>query len=127
MNLLKIILLIADPVLVAFMVSVLIGVIFKDFAGKLLLKRALTFVMAIGYLLLYVYADGIWKNDIITYIVMFAPIAVLLVFIIIAIIFAPKGEVEKSEMDFRGETEKFVTGWDSMFPNDIDEYDKHKK
>ena len=118
MDFLNVILLIADPILVAFVVSVLLGLIFKTSSMLLFAKYTLTFLSAMGYLILYVYADGIWNNKIILYIVMFAPVVIILAFIVLACIFAPK-DIEKQEFD---KDKKYITGWDSMFPNDIDNH-----
>lgn len=127
MEFIKPILWVADPIFVAFMMSVLIGVLFKNFSGILLLKYASTFFSVICYLALIVYAGGILKNDIVYNIVLFAPLVFFGVFIILAFIFAPKEMSEESEMDKEFETKKFITGWDSLFPNDLDEYDKNSK
>lgn len=49
------------------------------------------------------------------YIAMFAPLALVLIFIIVALIAAPKDTVKEDiKKDYK------MTGWDSMFPNDID-------
>lgn len=127
MDLLRVILMVADPLMVGFIVSVFLGVAFKKSSGLLVMKRALVLLSAISYMLLYVYADSIWNNDIVRYIVMFAPIAIILLVIVISLIVAPKGQVEDGEMEKEHKTAKFFTGYDSMFPNDLDEYDKHKK
>lgn len=124
---LKVLLWIVDPLLVAFMVSVFIGIGFKKASGSLFFKRCFTALAWVLYMLLYVYADRIWNNDIVRYIVMFAPLAVFAFVIIISLIVAPKGKIEDDEMEKEFETKKFFTGWDSMFPNDLDNYDKHKK
>ena len=127
MDFIKPILWVADPLLVAFMFSILVGVLFKDFPGKLLIKHAGTILSAIGYVTLIVYVSGILQNEIVTNIVLFAPLVIILIFIILAFVFAPKGEVENSEMEKEFETKKFITGWDSMFPDDLDKYDKQRK
>ena len=126
MDLLRVVLMVADPLVVGFIVSVFLGVAFKKSSGLLVMKRAFVCLSAICYMLLYVYADSIWENEIVRYIVMFAPITVILLVIIISIIAAPKGVVEDGEMEKEHKTAKFFTGYDSMFPNDLDEYDKHK-
>jgi len=124
---LKVLLWIVDPLLVAFMVSVFIGVGFKKAAGNLMFKRCFTFLAWFLYMLLYVYADRIWNNDVIRYIVMFAPLGLFVLVFIISLIVAPKDKIEDGEMEKEFETKKFFTGWDSMYPNDLDNYDKRKK
>ena len=127
MNLLRVITMIADPLLIGFMVSVIIGVLFKKTSGVLLAKYICVILSAIGYMLLYVCADSLWNNEVVRYIVMYAPVVLILLFIVTAVIFAPKEQITDGEMEKSFKTKKFITGWDSMFPNDIDEYDKSKK
>lgn len=127
MNFLRVFFMVTDPLIVGFIVSVIIGMLFKKASGVLLAKYLCVIFSALGYMMLYVYADRIWNNELIRYIVMLAPIIIILLFISIAVIVAPKEKTESSEMEKEHETAKFFTGWDSMFPDDLDEYGKHPK
>ena len=127
MDSLKVLLYILDPLLVAFMVSMFIGIGFKKSSGALMLKKCFTFLSFFLYFLFFLYADIVWKNDIILCVVMFAPLTFFALVFIISLIVAPKDKLEDGEMEKEFETKKFFTGWDSMYPNDIDNYDKHKK
>ncbi|MGN1139026.1 MAG: hypothetical protein ACI4RM_06230 [Ruminococcus sp.] len=118
MNIFKVALAVIDPLLVAFMVSVTIGVFLKRFSGKLALKYGLCILSFLIYLALYVYGISLVPNTVYMYIIMFAPIALLLTVIIVSVIVAPKGEKAK-EIEY-DENKKFITGYDSMFPNDLD-------
>ena len=118
MGILKVVLAVIDPLLVAFMVSVSIGVFLKRFSGKMLLKYSLCGLSYLLYLALYVYGTSIVPDTIYMYIIMFAPIVLLLAVLIISIIVAPKGEKAKElEPD---KDKKYITGYDSWFPNDLD-------
>ncbi|MGN1131076.1 MAG: hypothetical protein ACI4Q8_06955 [Ruminococcus sp.] len=118
MNIFKVALAVIDPLLVAFMVSVTIGVFLKRFSGKLALKYGLCILSFLVYLALYVYGISLVPDTVYMYIIMFAPIALLLTVIIVSVIVAPKGEKAK-EIEY-DENKKFITGYDSMFPNDLD-------
>lgn len=111
---LKIILLIADPLLLAFVSSVIIGVNLKKSASILMIKRVVSLSVFGIYFIVYSYCVFLIKG-IPMYIAMFAPLALVLIFIIIALIAAPKDTVKEDiKKDYK------MTGWDSMFPNDID-------
>ncbi len=114
MNVLTFILGIVDPLLVAFMASMIIGITMKRVAAVITLKYVVTILAFLLYMLLYIAAVvffvPIWK-----YIVMFAPFALIVIVLIISIIVAPKDKIkEQSKQDLK------MTGWGSMFPNDID-------
>ncbi len=110
----RVILLIADPLLLAFVSSVLLGVILKNSDAIIMIKRAVSFCVFGSYFVLYFYLVFIVQG-IAMYIAMFAPLAAVLLFLIAALIAAPKGEAKK-DLD----KEYKMTGWDTMFPNDID-------
>ncbi len=116
-----IMLFIVDPLIVAFISSVMIGSLGKDISAKLALKRFCSIAAFFLYFGLGVLAY--FKFDVVPmYIVMFAPIALTAVVVIISLIVAPKGEIrENLDKEYK------MTGWDTMFPNDIDEYDKTPK
>lgn len=121
MKLLSVLLLVADPLLIAFISSVIIGACIKNVDAVLFIKRAVSLILFLIYFLVYFYfvfiAGGVPK-----YIAMFAPIAVMIVFIIISVIAAPEDCLKKNcKGDYK------MTGWDTMFPNDLDNYDKKDK
>lgn len=120
MNLLKVILFVADPLIVAFIVSVFIGAFFKNSSGKMLAKYCLCGLSFLCYLLVYAIGVFLYKDTIWMYIAMFAPFALLLIVLIISIIVAPKGEKAKQLEDENTEHFSGFTGFDSLFPNDID-------
>lgn len=113
-NLLKIILLIGDPLLLAFVSSVIIGATIKNSDSILMIKRIVSLAVFGIYFTVYFYFV-FFIEGIAMYLCMFVPIAVVLLFIIVSIIAAPKGEIKE---DLKKEYK--MTGWDSMFPNDID-------
>ena len=114
MNLLKILLLIGDPLLLAFVSSVILGIALRNSASILFVKRVVSLIVFGAYFLLYYYLVFV-VGGVAMYIAMFAPLAVILIFIIISIIAAPKGTIKAdSDKAFK------MTGWDTMFPNDID-------
>ena len=114
MDLLKVLLLIGDPLLMAFVSSVILGIALKNSPTVLFVKRIVSLAVFGAYFILYFYLVFV-VGGIAMYIGMFAPLAVILIFIIISIIAAPKGTIkEDSDKEFK------MTGWDTMFPNDID-------
>ena len=114
MDFLKIVLLIGNPLLLAFISSVIIGVACKNTSAILMLKRVVSLSVFGAGFLAYIYFVFVLKGTAM-YIAMFAPLAVLLIFLIISLIAAPKEQIKKdSQEDLK------MTGWDSMFPNDID-------
>jgi hypothetical protein len=121
MNILKTLLFIGDPLLVAFMASVLVGAVIKNKTGIIAIKYASSFVAFLLYFLLYAYGifafKGVW-----TYVIMFVPWVFLLIFIIAAVIIAPKGNI-KNELkeDYK------LSGYDTAFPNDIDNDNNYKR
>lgn len=113
-DILKMIFLIVNPLLLAFVASVLVGVTLKRSDSILMIKRvaALT-VFGISFIL-YFYLAYIVKG-IAMYLAMFLPLALVLIFIIVSVIAAPKDKIkEDMKKDYK------MTGWFSMFPNDID-------
>ncbi len=111
---LKILLLIGDPLLLAFVSSVLLGVTLKSSSSILMLKRVVSLTVFGLYFIIYFYFVFVVKGTAM-YIAMFAPFAAVILFIIAAVIAAPKGEIKEDiKKDYK------MTGWDSMFPNDID-------
>ena len=102
-----------DPLFMAFMSSVAIGAFFKNIQGKLFVKRIVSLSIFGAYFILgafaYYYFSFIAKC-----IVMFAPFVLFAVILVVSLIVAPKGEIVKDKSDYK------MTGWDSMFPNDID-------
>lgn len=119
MNLLTTFLFVGNPLLIAFMVSVLIGATTKYKNEKVTMKYVLSGVAFLLYFLIYAYGVFVF-GGVVKLLVMFAPWLLLIVFIIVSIIVAPKGEVVKDD-------EYGLTGFDTAFPNDIDVYDKQKK
>lgn len=114
MHILKFILLIANPLLLAFISSVLLGIALKNSPSILMLKRVVSLTVFGLCFLLYYYLVYI-VHGAAMYIAMFAPLGLSLIFVIISIIVAPKDKIkEESKKDFK------MTGWDTMFPNDID-------
>ncbi len=106
--------LIVNPLLLAFVSSVIIGMACKNVSAILMLKRVISITVFGLSFLLYFFLVYIVKG-IAMYFAMFAPLAVALVFIVISIIVVPKDKIkEQSEKDLK------MTGWDTMFPNDID-------
>lgn len=113
-EILKMILLIANPLLLAFISSVIIGVSLKKSASILMIKRVVSLSVFGVYFIVYSYCAFLIKG-IPMYIAMFAPLALMVVFIIFSLIVSPKDNFkEDSKKDYK------MTGWDSMFPNDID-------
>lgn len=114
MSVLRFIFLIANPLLLAFISSVIIGATCKKVAAILMLKRIVSLsVFCIAFIAYYYFAFVIQGTAM--YIAMFAPLAVALIFIIVSVIVAPKGKIkEESKKEYK------MTGWDTMFPNDID-------
>lgn len=114
MNVLKIILLIGNPLLLAFISSVIIGALCKKASAILMLKRVVSLTVFGIAFLAYYYLAFVVKGAAM-YIAMFAPLAVMLIFIVVSIIAAPKDKIkEQSKEEYK------MTGWDTMFPNDID-------
>lgn len=121
MNLLTTLLFVGDPLLIAFMVSIIIGATSTYKRDRIMLKYALSGVAFLLYFSLYAYGVLILRG-IIAYVIMFAPWVLFVAVIIVSIIVTPKGKIiEDSKGDYG------FTGYDTMFPNDIDSYDKHKK
>lgn len=113
-NFLKIILLIGDPLLLAFVASVLLGAVLKNKDTILFIKRVVSLSVFGVYFIVYAYLVFLVKG-IAMYIAMFAPFAAVVLFIAAAVISVPKdGLKEDMKKDYK------MTGWDSMFPNDID-------
>ena len=114
MNILRAIFLIVNPLLLAFVSSVIIGATCKNVSAILMLKRVVSLlVFAIAFIAYFYFAYVVQGAAM--YIAMFAPLAVGLVFIVISVITAPKGKIkEQSQKDYK------MTGWSTMFPNDID-------
>ena len=114
MNILRTIFLIVNPLLMAFVASVIIGFACKNAAAILMLKRVVSLLVFAASFMAYFYFAYVVQGAAM-YIAMFAPLALGVVFVIISIISAPKEVTkEQSKKDFK------MTGWDSMFPNDID-------
>lgn len=113
MKVLEFVLMFGDPLLVAFIVSVSIGAFFPKLKAKTSVKYFACTAAFLLYFLLYSYAvftyPPLWK-----YIVMFLPFALILAVIIISFIVAPKDTM------FEDKSEYQMTGFDSIFPNDID-------
>ena len=114
MNILRTIFLIVNPLLLAFASSVIIGMACRNVSAILMLKRVVSLLVFAAAFIAYFYFAYIVQG-VAMYIAIFAPLAVGIVFVIISIICAPKEVTkEQSKKDFK------MTGWDSMFPNDID-------
>lgn len=114
MNILRAVFLIVNPLLLAFVSSVIIGIACKKVSAILMLKRVVSLLVFAAAFIGYFYCAYVVQG-VAMYIAMFAPLAIGIVFIIISIIAAPKEVTrEQSKKDFK------MTGWDSMFPNDID-------
>lgn len=114
MNFLKILFLIVNPLLLAFISSVIIGATCKNVSSILMLKRVVSLTVFGLSVMAYIYLVFIIKGAAV-YFAMFAPLAVTLFFIIVSIIIAPKDIIkEESKKNLK------MTGWDTMFPNDID-------
>ena len=118
MKVLTFILFIGDPLLMAFVASVAIGAFFPNLKSKLTVKYIVCFSVFLMYFLLYSYAvitfDALWKN-----IVMFFPFALIVGVIIASVIVAPKDKMFEDKSDYE------MTGFDSLFPNDIDKDKRH--
>ncbi len=113
-NFLKIILLIGDPLLLAFVSSVLLGALIKSKDTILFIKRIVSLSVFGIYFIVYAYLVFVVKGTAM-YIAMFAPFAAIILFIVAAVISVPKGSIKEGlKEDYK------MTGWDSMFPNDID-------
>lgn len=114
MYILRTIFLIVNPLLLAFVSSVIIGMACRNVSAILMLKRVVSLlVFAIAFIAYFYFAYVVQGAAM--YIAMFAPLAIGLIFIIISVIVAPKEVTkEQSKKGFK------MTGWDSMFPNDID-------
>ncbi len=113
-NFLKIILLIGNPLLLAFAASVILGAVIKNKDTILFIKRVVSLSVFGLYFILYAYLVFVVKGTAM-YIAMFAPFAAIILFIIAAVISVPKGNIKEDlKEDYK------MTGWDSMFPNDID-------
>lgn len=113
-DILKMILLIVNPLLLAFAASVLIGVTLKRSDSILMIKRIVSLMVFGISFILYSYLVFIVKG-LAMCLAMFLPLALVLIFIIVSVIVAPKGEIkEDMKKDYK------TTGWFSMFPNDID-------
>ncbi len=114
MNFLKIILLIGDPLLLAFVSSVLLGAVLKNKDTILMIKRVVSLSVFGLYFIIYAYLVFVVKG-LAMYLAMFVPFAAVIIFIIAAVIAAPKDTIKEDlKKDYK------MTGWDSMFPNDID-------
>lgn len=121
MKLLTVLLTVGSPILVAFMLSVLIGATCKRASALLMIKRIVTYIGFLLYFVLCVMGVFVWGNPAKS-IILFAPLCFMIIFIIVALIAAPKGkDIQKDDSDYK------MTGWDTMFPYDIDEYDKTSK
>lgn len=112
---------IGDPLMVAFISSVIIGAFFKEVKSALFVKRlcsvaAFWLYFGLGAAAYFLFSDTG------KLIVMLAPITLIVITIIVSVIVAPKGEVKKNI-----DKEYKLTGWDTMFPNDLDNYDKTSK
>ena len=115
MNLLTVLMTIGSPLIMAFIASVIVGIAFKGSSAILMIKRCVTFIVFLLYFGLCVYGfyvlGGVWK-----YVIMFAPVALILITVIVSVIVAPKGKVVNDDEPIK------MTGFSSMFPNDIDNY-----
>lgn len=113
-NIIKMILLIVNPLLLAFVASVIVGVTLKRSDSILMIKRIVSLMVFGISFILYSYLAFIVKG-LAMCLAMFLPLALVLIFIIVSVIVAPKGEIkEDMKKDYK------TTGWFSMFPNDID-------
>lgn len=111
---LKVILLIGNPLLLAFVSSVIVGATLKNSDSILMIKRVVSLSVFGLYFVIYSYLVFLVQGAAM-YIAMFLPFSAVLLFLIIAVIAAPKSEFKKElDKDYK------MTGWDSMFPNDID-------
>ncbi len=111
---LKIILSIGDPLLLAFVSSVILGVTLKKSSSILMLKRVVSLTVFGIYFIVYCYCVFLIKG-LAMYLAMFLPLASVVIFIIAALIAAPKDNIKEDiKEDYK------MTGWGSMFPNDID-------
>ena len=121
MKLLTVLLFVGDPLLVAFVVSVLIGATSTYKRDKLMHKYIFSGIAFLLYFLLYTYGVLVWKG-IAMYIIMFAPWVLVAAVIIVSIIVTPKDKIiEDSKGDYG------FTGYDTMYPNDIDSYNNYKQ
>lgn len=108
---------IIDPLVVAFIISVLIGILLKNSSGLLMAKYTLCTVSALAYLGLCVYANYLAEIQFVKYLILYSPVFVILLVFIISMLVAPKGnKVNKEDCKIN----KMFTGYESMFPNDID-------
>lgn len=114
MYILRTIFLIVNPLLLAFVSSVIIGTACRNVSAILMLKRVVSLLVFAAAFIGYFYFAYVVQGAAM-YIAMFAPLAIGLIFIIISVIVAPKEVTkEQSKKGFK------MTGWNSMFPNDID-------
>ena len=111
---LRMLFLIVNPLLLAFVSSVFASVFIKNKSSILMIKRVVSLIVYGFSLLAYFYLAFIVQGAAL-YVAVFTPLAVCMLLLIISIIIVPKEKIkEDSEKDLK------MTGWDTMFPNDID-------
>ncbi len=111
---LRMLFLIVNPLLLAFVSSVFASVFIKNKSYILMIKRIVSLVVFGFSLIAYYYLAFIVQGAAL-YVAMFTPLAVCFLLLIISIIIVPKKKIKEDS-----EKELKMTGWDTMFPNDID-------